>query len=208
VGPVRRALAVFALSAVFLVLLAGPAAAHPGILDPYVPIHVLTSVALGVPSELPSPMVEIDVTLPFDFALQAVAPVPGWQESSSPGQLRFFDGNVPQGGYAEFNFSGVFAQKRVIELPVITRAADGTAVDWDQPPTGALPAAVLFPGYAVGAVPIAGVVLPPSTTSHGHSRDLVAGIVVALVGAVGAVLFATRRRRKSARNTDATAWAD
>lgn len=193
---VRRASAVLALAGVWLVLLAGPAAAHPGVEDPYVPVHAVSTVALGVPSEEPSPMVEIDVTLPPDFSLQRVDQVPGWQEQSAPGQLRFFGGNVAQGGYALFTFSGVFSRKRVVELPVVTRAADGTTVDWDQPPTAMFPAAVVLPGYPEGSAPLAGLALPGAGSGGGLSPAVVVGIVAAL-GAAAALAAALRRRRAS-----------
>jgi hypothetical protein len=154
---------------------------------------------LGVPSEQPSPMVEIDVTLPPNFTLRRVDPVPGWQETTTPGRLRFYHGNVPQGGYAQFTFSGVFAHKAVVELPVITRAADGTTIDWDQAPTGTLPAAVIFPGYPAGSAPIPGVALPGSTTSGGWGPLVVVLVVLVVGGAAGCVVVAVRRRRSPAR---------
>ena len=104
-------MAVFALAGVWLLLLAVPAAAHPGIENPFLPTHVATTVALGVPSEEASPMVEIDVTLPGDFTLLRVDSVPGWQSEQGPGRVRYFGGDVAQGGYAQFTFSGVFASK-------------------------------------------------------------------------------------------------
>jgi len=195
VGLVRRALALVVVAFCGLVLFAGTAWAHPGIEDPYVPAGVVTTVALGVPSEQPSPMVEIDVTLPASFTLQRVDPAPLWQETTTPGQLRFYDGNVPQGGYAQFTFSGVFAKKAVVELPVITRAADGTTIDWDQAPTGTLPAAVMFPGYPSGSAPIPGVVLSGTTTSSGWVPLLVAVVLIVLGVAVAYGVVTVRRRR-------------
>jgi len=193
---VRRAGAVVVAASLWLVLLAVPAWAHPGIEDPYVPARVVTTVALGVPSEQPSPMVEIDVTLPPGFTLHQVDPIPGWQETTTPGQLRYFDGNVPQGGYAQFTFSGVFARKEVAELPVITRAADGTTIDWNQSPTARLPAAIMFPGYPVGAAPVPGVVLPGSTTNSGWGPLVVVVGLLALGGGVAFGVAASRKRRR------------
>jgi hypothetical protein len=190
---VRRALAVLAASGILLIVMAVPAAAHPGIEDPYVPAGQATTVALGVPSELPSSMVEIDVTLPHDFTLQRVDPVAGWQETTTPGQLRYFGGNVPQGGYAQFTFSGIFARKEVIEIPVITRAANGAEVNWDQPPTSRLPAAVMFPGYPLGASPIANAGLPQAT--NGSSFAPLLAVVAALGGGALVVCLVLRRRR-------------
>src|ERR1700722_6226463 len=143
-------------------------------------------------------MVEIDVSLPGTFALQRVDPVPGWQESTTAGHLRFFDGNVPQGGYAQFTFSGVFATKAVVELPVITRAADGTTIDWDQAPTGSLPAAVMFPGYPDGSSPIPGVVLAGSSSGGGWG-PLVVAVAALVVLAAGGYVVARRRRSLGAR---------
>jgi uncharacterized protein YcnI len=179
---------------IWLVLLAGRASAHPGIEDPYLSIGVASTVALGVPSELPSPMVEIDVTLPTGFTLQRVDSVPGWQESTTPGHIRYAGGDVAQGGYALFTFSGVFAVKAVVPVPVVTRAADGTTVDWDQPPTGALPAAVAFPGYPLGSSPIPGVAAAGTTTGGGFSPNIPI-FVVAMLGA--ATWFGLRARRRS-----------
>ncbi len=197
-GVVWRVVFGVALGGWSLVLMAVPAAAHPGIEDPYVPAHVVTTVALGVPSEEPSPMVEIDVVLPADFTLQRVDSVPGWQQENGPGRLRFFDGNIPQGGYAQFTFSGAFAQKRVVELPVTTRAADGTTVVWDQGQDGAHPAALVLPGYPRGSVP-AGVAGLSAGTGAGSGRGvgplLGVGLVVAVGGAVGVGVAAGRRRR-------------
>jgi hypothetical protein len=194
---VRRALVVLALGGAWLILLAGPAGAHPGIENPFVPAHVTTTVALGVPSEEASPMVEIDVTLPPDFTLQHVDTVPGWHSDSSPGRLRFFNGNVAQGGYALFTFSGVFAEKRVVEVPVVTRAADGTTVNWDQPRGAANPAAEAFPGYPSGSVPVAGVGGSAGSTGHGRGLLSVAGAFLALaLGALGALAAARSLRRR------------
>jgi uncharacterized protein YcnI len=193
---VRRAGALVVAAGIWLVLLAGPAWAHPGIEDPYVPAGVVTTVALGVPSEQPSPMVEIDVTLPPDFTLRHVDSIPGWEETTSPGGLRYFDGNVPQGGYAQFTFSGVFSVKKVEEVPVITRAADGTTVDWDQSPTAPRPAAIVFPGYPVGSAPVPGVVLPLGTTGGGWG-PLVWGLaLLVLAGGVVVGVAASRGRRR------------
>jgi hypothetical protein len=190
-----------ALGGCWLILVAGPASAHPGLEDPYVPAHVVTTVALGVPSEEPSPMVEVDVVLPADFALQRLDSVPGWQRESTPGRLRFFNGNTPQGGYAQFTFSGTFAQKRVVELPVTTRAADGTTVVWDQGQGAAHPAALALPGYPRGSVPSglgAAVVGTVGTDGHGGGPLLGLGLVAAGAGAValfGVHVAANRRRR-------------
>jgi hypothetical protein len=193
---VRRAAVVVVAAGFWLIVLASAAWAHPGIEDPYVPAHVVTTVALGVPSEQPSPMVEIDVTLPPDFSLHQVDPIPGWQETTTPGQIRYFDGNVPQGGYAQFTFSGVFTKKEVAEVPVITRAADGTTIDWNQSPTERLPAAIMFPGYPVGAAPVPGVVLPGSTTNSGWGPlEVVVGLLI-LGGGVAFGVTASRRRAR------------
>jgi hypothetical protein len=199
VGVVRRVLFGVALGGWSLVLMAVPAAAHPGIEDPYVPAHVVTTVALGVPSEEPSPMVEIDVVLPADFTLQRVDSVPGWQQEETPGRLRFFAGNIPQGGYAQFTFSGTFAQKRVVELPVTTRAADGTTVVWDQGQGGAHPAALVLPGYPRGSLPagVAGVAGVSTGAGSGRGVGPLLGValVAAVAGAVGVGVAAGRRRR-------------
>ncbi|MDQ1440450.1 MAG: hypothetical protein QOG97_678 [Acidimicrobiaceae bacterium] len=193
-GVVWRVLVGVALGGWWLILLAGPASAHPGIENPYVPAHVVTTVALGVPSEEPSPMVEIDVVLPPDFTLQGVDSVPGWQQESGAGRLRYFNGNIPQGGYAQFTFSGTFAHKRVVELPVTTRAADGTTVVWDQAQGAAHPAALALPGYPRGSLPpAAGVSASGAGRSPGPLLEV--GLVAAGAGAVGLGVAANRRRR-------------
>ena len=55
---------VLALGGVWVVLpvvLAATASAHPGIENPYLPIHVVTTVVLGVPSEVVAVLVaELD----------------------------------------------------------------------------------------------------------------------------------------------------
>jgi hypothetical protein len=178
---------------VLLALLATPADAHPGIENPFVPARVATTVALGVPSEEPSPMVEIDIALPADFTLQRVDTVPGWQNESGPGRLRFFNGNLPQGGYAQFTFSGVFRQKGVVELPVITRAADGTTINWDQAQGAAHPAAEAFPGYSAATAPI-----PGGRAAGGRGLPVVVAVVAGLGGAAGLAMAAARRRRAMA----------
>jgi uncharacterized protein YcnI len=193
---VRRVLVVFALGAVSLISMAGPAAAHPGIENPYVPTRVATTLALGVPSESPSPMVEVDVTLPSDFALQRVDSVPGWRDQIVTGGIRFFDGNVPQGGYAQFTFAGVFGAKRVVEVPVITKAADGTTVDWDQAPGQTLPAAVVLPGYPVGASPVPGLNVV-SGSSGGRNLPIAIGASAVLGGALAYAVLARRRRARA-----------
>jgi len=177
-----------------LVVTAGPAGAHPGLEDPYVPAHQLTAVIMGVPSEELAPMVEVDISLPVSFTLQRVDPTPGWQSSSSPGQLRF-TGNAPPGQYAQFDFAGTFAKKAVLQIPVITRAADGTVRNWDGAPSQPFPAALAFPGYARGTAPIPGV----TAATNGGRRALVwAGRVLVVAGAVvvTGLLIARRRRER------------
>lgn len=192
---VRRVLVGLALGALALVVTAAPAVAHPGIENPYVPTGVATTLALGVPSESPSPMVEVDVTLPGDFTLQRVDSVPGWQEQTTAGAIRFYGGDVPQGGYAQFIFSGVFAAKKVVEVPVVTKAADGTTVDWNQRPGQLFPAAVALPGYPLGASPIPGLT---AGSSSGGARYLPVAIGVAAAGGAALAYAAVRRRRSHA----------
>jgi hypothetical protein len=178
-----------------LAALAGPADAHPGIENPFVRTGVAATVALGVPSEEPSHMVEIDVTLPADFSLQRVDTVPGWKIDSSPGRLRFFDGDIPQGGYAQFTFAGVFHEKRVVELPVTTRAADGTTVNWDQARGGVHPAAEAYPGYAPGAAPVPGAIVSGRSAGGGRRVAALSASVIVVGAAAGLAVAAARRRR-------------
>jgi hypothetical protein len=194
VASVRRALIAFVLAAAGLLLRAGPAAAHPGIENPFVPAHVETTLALGVPSEESSPMVEVDVTLPPDFTVTRVDSLPGWQRQSGPRLLRYLQGNVPQGGYAQFVFSGVFAQKGVAVLAVVTKAADGTTVDWNQAQGGARPAAVAFPGYPPGSAPVPGVSLSGSA-GRGPGLGIASGAAVGF-GLLGLGLVRARRKRR------------
>jgi uncharacterized protein YcnI len=192
---VRRALVVSVLAGIGSLLLAAPAGAHPGIENPFLPVGVPTTVALGVPSEQPSPLVGIDVSLPPDFTLLRVDSLPGWQSDSGLGRLRFFNGNVAQGGYAQFTFSGVFSQKRVVSLPIVTRAADGTAVDWSGPPSSLHPAALLFPGYPPGSAPVPGLA---AAGSRGGG-SLVVVSAVAAAAALGLGLLVARRPGRVSR---------
>ena len=193
VSAVRRIHLVMAgiLAPLLLLITAGAASAHPGLEDPYVPAHRLTAVVMGVPSEELAPMVEVDIALPASFSLERVDPTPGWQSSPAPGHLTF-TGNAPQGQYVQFDFAGVFGQKAVLEIPVITRAADGTVRNWDGAPAAPYPAALAFPGYPRGTAPIPGVTSGPG----GHRTLVWAARIFVLIGAiVVAGLLVTRRRR-------------
>jgi hypothetical protein len=180
------------LALLAVLLTAGTASAHPGLEDPYVPANQLTAVVMGVPSEQQAAMVEVDISLPASFTLERVDPTPGWQSSSSPGQLKF-TGNAPTGQYVQFDFAGIFSKKAVLEIPVTTKAADGSLQIWDGGPTSSFPASLAFPGYPRGKAPIPGV----TATGPGGRRALVwAGRVLVVLGVVVlAAVFVARRRR-------------
>ena len=191
------------LAAGALLVYVAPASAHPGIGDPFVPVGVATTVALGVPSEEPAAMVEVDVTIPPDFTLQRLDPVAGWQPASSPGLIRFSGGNVAQGGYAQFTFTGIFAAKRVVQLPLVTRHADGTLVSWNEAPGDGVrhPAVVLYPGFAPGEQRGlgAGPQAPGLVAASGGGRRSVlfwGGVAVTATGLVLAGQMAARQRRR------------
>jgi hypothetical protein len=188
---VRRIHMAGILALLVLFLTAGAALAHPGLEDPYVPAHEATAVVMGVPSEEQAAMVEVDIVLPASFTLQRVDPTPGWQSTTLPGELKY-NGNAPQGQYVQFDFAGIFHEKAVLQIPVTTRAADGTVRNWDGAPAAPWPAALAFPGYARGTAPIPGVTAP----GGGSRRILVwAGRILVVAGAlVVAGLLVYRRR--------------
>jgi hypothetical protein len=173
-----------------VVAFAGPASAHPGIIQPYVPAGRMVTLILGVPSEEPSPMVGIDVALPEGFTLQRLDQTPGWQAASSPGFLHFSGGNAPQGTYVQFSFAGTFAVKEEVALDVAIHTASGTVRDWNGGANDAYPAPVVFAGFAAPKT-VAG-----APTSTGHQvvtwgvRFLVVAAGVALV-----TVYVLRRRR-------------
>jgi hypothetical protein len=185
---VRRILGILALATVFVVATAAPAAAHPGIEDPYLPVGRPATVAFGVPSEEPGSMVEVELALPADLALQRVNPTPGWSHETTAGGIRFFGGDVPQGQYVQFSFVGVFSHKRIVEMPVLTRSSLGLVRNWTG---GAWPPALAFPGYPRGTAPIGGSSGPGTATLvRWGGTILMAGGAVALI-----VLLMARRRR-------------
>jgi uncharacterized protein YcnI len=182
-----------------LVATAAPAWAHPGIEDPYVAAGRQTTVVLGVPSEEPSPLVGIDVYLPADFTLLRLDQTPGWRSSSAPGVLRFDGGDLPQGSYVQFTFSGIFPKKAVVALPVTTHQADGSERQWDGNPTAKSPAALLFPGYARGRAPGPSLLAQPPS---GQSLLKWGGRVIVVAGAL-VLLWLTIARRRRRRATEA-----
>jgi hypothetical protein len=181
------------LALVGLVVTAWPAQAHPGVEDPYLTLRQPTVVALGVPSEEQAAMVGVDVTLPPSFALQRVDPTPGWQSTTVDGQLRY-TGNTAPGQFALFVFHGVFDKQALIEIPVITRAADGTVRDWNGSPRQLYPAAFVCPGYARGSCPVGG-----SSGMSGRKLLTWAGRLLVILGAVTVAVLLFRRRGATAR---------
>jgi uncharacterized protein YcnI len=189
---VRR---IVGILAPFLLLMAtaAPAWAHPGIDNPYVPVGRPATVVLDVPAEEQAPMVGVDITLPADFQLLRLDQTPNWRSSSGPGVLHFNGGPVAQGGFVQFTFSGIFAKKAVLLLPVTVHGADGSERHWDGKPTDPFPATYAFPGYPVGKAPIPG--LAATSTSSGRSLLLWAGRILVVGGAVTLItLFVLRRR--------------
>ena len=132
-------------------------------------------------------MVEVDLGLPADFALQRVDPTPGWSHETTARGIRFSGGDVPQGQYVQFSFAGVFSRKRIVELPVATRSSRGLVRNWTG---GAWPPALVFPGYPRGTAPIGG------STGPGTAMVLRWGGTILIAGgtvAMAAVLISRRR---------------
>jgi hypothetical protein len=157
------------------------AGAHPLVTSFQLPVGRAATVALQVPSENPdSPMAAVDVELPSSYELDRVVAGSGWAATTTGRTVHIAGAPLPIGATLNFTMRGTFRTRGLVEIPVTTVAADGTAKRWTGP---------------LAAKAYAGVTAPGTTGGSGMGATTIAGVVLVGGGAVAAVVLVLRRRR-------------
>lgn len=147
----RRINGVLAAAGAAVILCAGsltgaaPAAAHVHAVSPGAVRGSVAIVTFEVPNESPagSPTIELTVTLP-EVAAARTETKPGWvtrlDGDAAAGAVRSVtwtaepNSGIAAGQFGLFRISMKLPDVETIRFPAVQRYADGTVVNWDQPP--------------------------------------------------------------------------
>ena len=166
-------LAISVCSALALLVLAEPAAAHIVASPTFLPSQSSESISFEAPNERDDPMTSFALTAPAGIEIEHAHPVDGWDESASDGRATWTGGSLPANQTATFG---------------VTLTADS------DPGTVTLQATQ---GYDSGAVVEWPVDLTVTPAEQSPSENLALAGVVGLIGVLvvaGVVLIAFRRR--------------
>ena len=166
-------LAISACSALALLALAAPAAAHVVASPTFLPSKSSESISFEAPNERDDPMTSFTLTAPAGIEIEHAHPADGWDGSASDGVATWTGGSLPA------NQTGTFG---------VTLRADS------EPGPVTLQARQGYDSGAVVEWPVDLTVTPPEESP---SENLALAGVVGLVGVLvvaGVVLLAFRRR--------------
>lgn len=156
-------------------------------------------VTFSVPNESPTGAATTGLTVKLpDVASALTEPMPGWaarlDRDVAAGTVHSVtwtaspSGGIPADQFGLFRISLMLPDTDTVSFPTAQTYADGSVVNWDQPP---------LPGGGEPERPAPRLSLAPGPTAPGHRADnqarLLAGAAL-LVAAVGVALAVVRRR--------------
>jgi hypothetical protein len=123
-------------------------------------------------------MIGVDLVVPASFRIEHATPPKGWTATIAGQQVHYRGAGIATGGFALFSVRGTATVRGKLRFPVTTRAADGTAREWnDVPGQGVRPPPIMFAGVDPTVTSTSG-----SSLAQWVGLALVAGGVVALAG--------------------------
>lgn len=118
-----------------------PAAAHVTVSPLVAPAGQLQLYTVQVPNELiDQATVEVDLTLPAGFLLDAAQSIPGWKtvitaKAGKPVEVAWKGGNIPVGTFVSFQLQGRNPRNAAVLTWAVVQRYEHETVRWDGPPT-------------------------------------------------------------------------
>ena len=197
-----RALVVAALTAAALLASGTAASAHVAVTPERSAPGEFLIYTLTVPNELErQSTIEVDVTLPDGFTLEAAQAVPGWATRVTKGadgsaeRIRWSGGRIPPGTFAAFQLRGRNGDRPATLAWKTVQRYERTTVSWTGAAGGDTPAAITR--IERGAPVDTGQPATPATTDGSdplaRSRAALAGVLAGTALLVAAVAAVRRR---------------
>ncbi|HET9443771.1 MAG TPA: hypothetical protein VFO65_10630 [Acidimicrobiales bacterium] len=165
---------------------AAPAAAHSCTEPAEMAVGAEDRVTIGVTAEA-APITGVSIQVPDGFRLDQVLPVEGWESARDGDTVRWTGGTIAAGGCTQFLLFGAPVERGKLVLPITTVTADGTTRELAAGTAGREDSAMLI---------FAGVSAEGEGGDDGDEAaaaddgDSVGGATIAVLVAVGAVVFA------------------
>jgi len=190
----RRLLLALASGALFALVSAGAASAHPRLSPPVSLANTLQLYSLAVPTEKapPATTTKIVLTVPSGFSIDSFVPSPGWHRvlqqtgagnSAVIQKVTWAGGKVPSGEDSLFQFLGQPAKAGTYTFQVEQTYSDSSIVDWSGSESSAAPAPAIevvssFGGGGSSLLAIVALVI-------GAVAILIAGVAILAGGGGG-----------------------